>query len=141
MTLNIYSDPAFLPLVRSVTEKMCELLGFDEVAVGMIVLSVDEALTNIIKHAYHGCADKKIDIEISAKDNNCNALKISMRDYGQYVDPANIKSRDLADVRPGGLGVHIISKCMDSMNFSPAPGGGTLLTLVKKIPQQQGSKQ
>ena len=38
---------------------------------------------------------------------------------------------DLADIRPGGLGVHIMTECMDSVEFAPADGGGTLLTMTK----------
>ena len=56
-----------------------------------------------------------------------------LRDYGKVVDPAEICSRDLEDVRPGGLGVHIIKECMDSMEYCPAEGGGTVLILTKAL--------
>ena len=89
------------------------------------MLSVDEVLTNIIRHCDHGKDDQRIDIEFSAQGEPAEALHIRLRDYGQFVDPARIKLRDLADVRPGGLGVHIISNCMDCVRYAPAEGGGT----------------
>jgi anti-sigma regulatory factor (Ser/Thr protein kinase) len=136
--LRISSLPAHLPVVRVAIEKMCELLGFDAEAAGGIVLSVDEALTNIIRHAYDGAGDKPIEIELAATgEGRPTGLKISLRDYGRAVDPSQIKSRDLADVRPGGLGVHIMNECMDQVEYRKAPGGGTLLTMTKNLCQRE----
>ena len=47
--LRVFSIPAHLPVVRGALEKMCELLGFDSEAIGNIILSVDEAMTNICR--------------------------------------------------------------------------------------------
>jgi anti-sigma regulatory factor (Ser/Thr protein kinase) len=49
------------------------------------------------------------------------------------VDPSSIKSRDLDDLRPGGLGVHIMNSCMDCLEYRRAKGGGTILTMVKRV--------
>ncbi|GAH69800.1 unnamed protein product, partial [marine sediment metagenome] len=49
--------------MRATLGKLCELVGFDRETAGAIILSVDEALTNIIKHAYGGVEDGVIDIE------------------------------------------------------------------------------
>ena len=43
------------------------------------------------------------------------------------------RGRDLDDVRPGGLGVHIMTSCMDCLEFRQAEGGGTILTMVKRL--------
>ncbi|HUT56473.1 MAG TPA: ATP-binding protein [Phycisphaerae bacterium] len=136
--LCIRSSPLHLPMVRAAVEKMCEALGFDSDSAGSVVLSTDEALTNIIKHAYKGADDKPIEIELGpVNESGQQALRICMRDYGIAVDPARIKSRDLKDVRPGGLGVHIMSECMDSVEYRHAEGGGTLLVMVKDIPSRR----
>ncbi len=133
--LVIYSFPAHLPVVRVVIEKVCHTLGFDREATGNIVLSVDEALANVIKHAYQGTEGQPIEIEmVPVGAPSPEALRIQLRDYGQWVDPKEIRSRDLEDVRPGGLGVHIMKKCMDRVEYAPAEGGGTLLTMIKKLP-------
>ncbi len=130
--LCICSFPGYLPVVRATIEKVCEQLGFDADAAGSVVLSVDEALTNIIKHAYHGAADEPIEIEITPLSIPLpGGMQICIRDYGKCVEPAKIKSRDLEDVRPGGLGVHIMNECMDSVEFAHPEDGGTLLTMVK----------
>ena len=61
-------------------------------------------------------------------------LSVIVRDYGKVADRSPIHSRDLDDIRPGGLGVHIMHECMDSVEYLPAPqGGGTILVMTKNI--------
>lgn len=135
--LSIASVPAHLPVVRSALERLCELMGFEEEDRDGIVLSVDEALTNVIKHAYHGECGKPIQIVLRPTDSGGKpALGIEVRDWGDVAEPAEIRSRDLDDVRPGGLGVHIMSSCMDEVTYTPAPDGGTVLTMLKKVTQR-----
>lgn len=131
--LSIASTPAHLPVVRSAVDSVCKLMGFDEAARCGIVLAVDEALANVIEHAYQNSNDKPIEITLRSVGGDKAALQIELRDWGRQVAPAAIKSRDLDDVRPGGLGVHIMARCMDEVNYAHAPDGGTILTLVKVV--------
>ena len=130
--LRVFSIPAHLPVVRGALEKMCELLGFESQTIGNIILSVDEAMTNIIRHAYEGADDKPIEVQLAALDaNTAGGIRIRLRDYGRTIDRSQIKGRDLADVRPGGLGVHLMNRCMDKVEYASTPDGGTHLTMVK----------
>ena len=132
--LHFCSSPAHLPVVRAAVEKMCDLLGMDSDATGGVVLSVDEAMTNIIKHAYDGDRGQPIDLVMTPVGQpDPTALEICLSDRGRYADPAQIRSRDLDDVRPGGLGVHIIFKCMDEVTYCRREGGGTVLTMIKNL--------
>ena len=136
--LTICSSATHLPVVRAAVEKLCEQIGFDEKSIGQIVLSIDEALTNIIRHAYEGADDKPIYVKLAPfVDAEGTGLKISLEDHGRQVDPAKIKSRDLKDIRPGGLGVHIMKECMDCVDYRPVEGGGTLLSMAKRLKHQQ----
>ena len=137
----IDSATAHLPVVRAAVSKMSELLGFDEDACSRIMLSTDEALTNVIRHAYDGQAGKPIEIEIAPMcQDGRRGIRITLRDYGHAVDPKHIRSRDLADVRPGGLGVHIMCECMDDLEYCHAEGGGTILTMTKALPEPECEK-
>jgi anti-sigma regulatory factor (Ser/Thr protein kinase) len=136
--LHVSSLPAHLPVVRGAIEKVCELLGFADEETGSIVLSVDEAMTNVIRHAYGGDTDQPIEVELTALgEDRPDALRIRLRDYGKVVDRSKIKPRKLDDIRPGGLGVHIMMECMDVVDYSPAEGGGTRLTMVKTVPARK----
>jgi anti-sigma regulatory factor (Ser/Thr protein kinase) len=92
----------------------------------VIVLAIDEACTNIIRHAYKGEA-KPFRIEMSRLKNR---LRFVLRDYGIPCEKPKIQSRDLDEIRPGGLGVHIIQQVFDLVEYSPK-ARGTRLTLEK----------
>ena len=131
--LSIASEPRSLPVVRSAVERMAELEGFGEAETHGLVLAIDEALANVIKHGYQGRPDQPITITLSAvkADDGRRGIAVTVRDKGRQVDPKTIRSRDLNDVRPGGLGVHIIQMVMDEYDYSCPPDGGMLLRMVK----------
>lgn len=128
--LSIPSDPACLAIVRFLIERIARLTGFEDEQTDHIILAVDEACTNIIRHQYDGRRDQRIDVTVVAADPG-RRLEVVLRDYGQVRDPACFAGRDLDDVRPGGLGVHIIQEVMDEVQYTAAPGGGMQLRLVK----------
>ena len=100
----------------------------DDESIEQIVLAVDEACTNIIRHALEGDA-KPVRLTCNLKGER---LKIVLRDYGTPCDPARIKGRSIAEIRPGGLGVHIIQRVFDHVEYAPQPDG-TRLTLEKAL--------
>ena len=96
-----------------------------------LMLVVDEACQNIIRHAYAGVPAGDIVVEIRRAGDD---MVILLRDFAPAVDVAKIQPRELDDVRPGGLGTHFIREIMDEVEFLPLPAdGGNLLKLVKRI--------
>ena len=69
--ISIRSSPWQLAVVRAAVEKMCNQVGMDDRATGEMMLGVDEALTNVIRHAYEGSADEPIEIELSPSKSSC----------------------------------------------------------------------
>ncbi len=132
--IQIRTQPTYLPVVRAALGKLCEKLGFDGETAGQVVLSVDEALTNIIRHACGGDPDQIIEIGfLPRSEPGQEGLEIILRDYGKTIDPEQIKPRDLDEVRPGGLGLHIMNECMDKVQYTQAEGGGTRLRMFKNL--------
>jgi len=107
------------------------MAGMNEDDSCKVVLAVDEACSNIIRHSYEGVKDKPIICEGKIENSN---LHIMLQDYGKKVDPANIRPRNLSDIRPGGLGVHFIREVMDRVEFEDRGDEGTCLFLEKKVP-------
>jgi anti-anti-sigma factor len=129
VSILILSDPKKLKEVRQQVLEATQSAGFDDPLQGRIVLAVDEAITNIIRHGYHGAADKEIQIALF---NDEDALRISIRDFADKPDVSKIASRDLKDVRPGGLGCHFIREIMDEVEYDVTTHKiGTELKLVK----------
>lgn len=133
--IHIESDPAHLPVVRGAVEHMCQLIGFDASAATEAVSAVDEALANIIAHAYQGQGGHSIEIELAclADDAGGCGLEVILTDRGRVVAAESIHGRDLADVRPGGLGTHIMECCVDAVEYTHPPEGGTRLRMLKYL--------
>lgn len=136
IVIELVSNPAYLCGVREMLNLVSRRSGFNESQSSKIALAVDEALANVMNHGYARRPDGRIWVRILRllDHGNLDGLRIVIEDEGRQVDPATIKSRDLADIRPGGLGVHIIKEIMDSVVYEKREGSaGMRLTLVKKL--------
>lgn len=138
------SHPRVLSVARSTVGQFATAVGFSEEECRTIVLAVDEALTNIIRHAYHGRTDGKIELTCQVAggefspdcDRQAGQIEFVLDDYGTSVDPAALKGRDLEDVRPGGLGIHFIRAAMDEVEYVPH-GEYNRLRLLKHVARKQ----
>ena len=96
-----------------------------------LVLAIDEACQNVIRHAYGNDPDGEITLEIRRDDEN---LIVLLRDFAATIDPEKVRPRDLDQLRPGGLGTHLMQEIMDDVEFVPPSGdGGNLLRMIKKF--------
>lgn len=129
--IKVPSDPKLLKIVRSGISHLCEVCGFSKKDRDAVTLAVDEAASNIIKHAYHGQKDKAIIVSCQVLEDR---LEIKLRDFGEKADLNKIKSRQLEDIRPGGLGVHFIQSTMDVVIYDNSLKDGNQLTLAKFLP-------
>jgi anti-sigma regulatory factor (Ser/Thr protein kinase) len=105
--------------------KKCD---FDESSIELLVLGLDEACTNIIRHAY-AHDEKPVRLEMERLQDR---VRFVLRDYGRGCDPEGIRSRPLEDVRPGGVGVYIIRQVFDYVKYEPRRRG-TRLVLEKRF--------
>ncbi len=135
--LCLMSEAKCLAAVRIAAEQMAEEAGFPESDAHALVLAVDEALANVIKHGYEGRPDQPIDVTLApvVDERGRRGIAVTVRDRGRQVDPRMIRGRDLDDLRPGGLGVHIIRTVMNEYEYSCPAEGGMLLRMVKYMDQ------
>jgi anti-sigma regulatory factor (Ser/Thr protein kinase) len=106
--------------------------GFNESQVYAVQLSVDEAATNIIEHAY--CGDLGDDLEITCEVLN-NGLKVILHDHGRPFEPELVPEPvvdvPLEKLKSRGLGIFLMRKMMDEVRFEFTPDHGNTLTMVK----------
>ena len=135
ITLNMCANPEYLSVARAAIRAVTNAIGMDKETAEKITVATVEAITNVIKHSYGGPCEKPVVMKLGKIkcDDNTDALEIVIRDFGKQVDPEKIKSRDLDDVRPGGLGVHIMQSAMDQVEFTPAEDCGMQLRMVKYL--------
>lgn len=125
------SCPNNLQRVRKLVKLRALEQGCSDELVGKLVLVVDEACANIIRHGYHGDRSGAIRLQLVRVDDR---LDFRLRDYAEPVDPACVKPRDLRECRPGGLGLNFIDTVMDEWAFErPDDGAGNVLLMSRKI--------
>lgn len=128
LCLEITSDTARLAPARRAIESFCTSCGFDEDAVGEIGLVVNEALANVIRHAYGGAAGRPIRIDADFEND---WLRIIIRDWGNGRDPT-VSPHVHDPLTPGGLGLVCLRSLMDETTFQPQPDG-MVLTLKRRM--------
>ena len=139
LTLTMRSDPTYLAGARDLVASVARRLGFSEEASGQVALAVDEALCNVIRHGYDRRKDGPIWVNLWRLESSNGApsgLRIVVEDEARQVDPEIIKSRDLDEVRPGGLGVHIIRQIMDEVRYEKRDRVGMRLIMEKRSGQR-----
>jgi sigma-B regulation protein RsbU (phosphoserine phosphatase) len=131
LQLRFPARAAELKRVRDAVRESVEDCGCSAKSTADVVLATDEACQNIIRHAYRGDSDNVIELEIEHRGDR---LVFSLTDQAPTIDPSRVKPRDLADIRPGGLGTYFIRRVMDEVEFlKPASGRGNLLRMVRRI--------
>jgi anti-sigma regulatory factor (Ser/Thr protein kinase) len=126
--LRFTSDPANLAPTREAVEQLCLAGGLDATATGEVGLCVNEALANVMRHAYGGATDRPI--ELAAKWQN-ESLLVTIRDWGSGINPQAQPEKKHNPLKPGGLGLICLRKLMDEVTFTPQPDG-MLLTMTKQ---------
>lgn len=132
--LRIPSQSDNLAIIRDLVTKIASQVGFNNDEASKIELAVDEACTNVIKHAYGNNSNKTIDILIKIDKEK---LIIIVSDKGKGFDPDNVQVPDLNESirsgRKGGLGICLIKTLMDKVDFQIKPGLKNQVKMVKYI--------
>lgn len=133
IVIRMTSNPAYTAVVRAAVQSMAQKLGLDNESNGHIVLAVDEAITNVIRHGYQGQPDRPIWVKLRpVRDQQRSGLEVVIEDETDGIDLGGIKGRPLEEIRPGGLGVHIIQKMMDEVEYTHCHGTKGLRLRMRK---------
>jgi serine/threonine-protein kinase RsbW len=135
LKLEVRSHPQLLCVIRGALEPLMTTLGFSPENCRAVIRAVDEAVSNIMRHSYQGRLNQPIEVycsQIKGRENSDvkRGVEILLFDCGAAVDPTKLQARPLDEVRPGGLGLHIIRGSMDSVEYKRA-GRLNRLRLVK----------
>lgn len=129
LSVDVPAEPAFLKSIRGFVTPVMER-HFDESGVRQLVLAIDEACSNIIKHGQSWLKPRgRISVEVHESKKK---IEIHILDFCKERDVEKVKPRDLDDIKPGGLGTHFISEVMDSVEFVPAKKEGRMAMVMTK---------
>lgn len=118
-----------LALMRRFVRRFLDTYPFSEKERTLMVLGVDEACTNIIRHAYHRQDDQLIALSLEGR-SDCVCMRL--RDYGLQSPAKNMQGRAHDLIKPGGLGLHLIRSAFDKVDYI-MKRHGTELVLTKKL--------
>lgn len=120
-----------LKVIRHLVSDIAGKAGMAAEAAQELVLAVDEACQNIIRHGYKGRDDGRIDLTMRRASGR---LTVELVDFAPPVKQDECKGRPLDELRPGGLGTYFMSALTDSMKYlRPPRGAGNRLALVKRL--------
>ena len=131
LKLEMHSNPEALCLVRATLERAAEALHFEAAERRAIVRSVDEALANVMRHAYRGKGGLPIAVTFrrlhgQEHPEGSAGIEVLLEDKGIAVHPSKLEGRALDDIKPGGLGLHFMRQSMDKVEFSRKQGKNQL---------------
>jgi serine/threonine-protein kinase RsbW len=121
--LSIPSQTRYLNLVTGLAKRASLVAGMDDATAAKVSIAVDEAVTNVIIHAYHGEANHQVDIEIRFL---AGALEIRIWNNGAGLKDGEVVLPDPREYvkhpRKGGLGLLLMSRFMDEIHFLEVDG-------------------
>lgn len=131
LSIGFPAQPQELGAMRHRLAAALAQAGVETVLRQSLVLAVDEACANVIRHAYGGACESRIELRLAQEGSE---LHFELRDFAPCVDPARVRPRDLDETRPGGLGINFIDTVMDSWSLQPMDGGaGNVLAMRKRF--------
>jgi serine/threonine-protein kinase RsbW len=132
LEMKVTSHPAHLAGVRKAVESFAAANAFDERAVAEIGLCVNEAIANIIRHAYHGRDDRPVHVAAAMEERDGGTIVVTLRDWGAGIDPSTLPCRAYDPLEPGGVGLICLQQWMDRVSYAAQPDGGMLTTLTRR---------
>lgn len=132
-SIRVASDLGSLWQVRDLVRSVAAEAGANDACTADMVQAVDEAATNAIIHGHAG-RDGWVEVEVDTKGDD---FIVRVADDAPPFDPTTVPTPDLSvhpgERRPGGMGVLLARICVDEMTYQPRPGGGNILTLVRRF--------
>jgi serine/threonine-protein kinase RsbW len=132
---------SYLAYIRAIVGDLARKVGFDEGEVAKIEMAVDEACSNVVRHAYspnkEWCwqqRDPEIRLDLRVEDGR---LTIEINDHGQRFDFANYRPARMEDhlreMKTGGYGIPIMRNFMDEVQYSSNDQTGNTVRMVKYL--------
>ena len=132
LRIEIQSDPRMLRAIRGLVRGYLESLEYSESCVSSIVLAVDEACANAMRHSYQGDLTQRLTLRLSS---DANGVEIMLRDQGSPAEVetmmknVNPNTSCVRKLKPGGLGVRIMCEAFDEIIFRPGKKRGNCVTM------------
>lgn len=135
--LIIESKISHISLLAKAVQAVCSEEVKDEITLYNIQLCLVEAVTNVIKHAYHLKPGNFVEVIVGLDEQQ---VMIQIIDNGEKATPPPVKEldkhQDLSNLAESGRGLFLIDQIMDEVIWSDSEGKN-ILTLKKSLENSQ----
>ena len=116
--------------IRDFVERFCLSLAppLAEERLTALILAVNEAAANVIRHAYAGRPNAPFEVVAEASDAE---VRIGLHHQGIDFDPSSVPLPSFDGTRDGGFGVYMIAECVDDVQYARDADGTSRIGLVK----------
>jgi serine/threonine-protein kinase RsbW len=98
-----------------------------------LTLSLDEIVSNVIRHGYSDTGDHIVEVRVTERDGIVTAV---VEDDGHPYDPRESPAPDLSlpveQRGPGGLGIYLVKQMMDSIDYVRKDGKNVLTVTASR---------
>ena len=103
--------------IRDFVERFCLALAppLEEERLTALILAVNEAAANVIRHAYAGRPEAPFEVVAEADDAQ---VRIGLHHQGIDFDPSSVPLPSFDGTRDGGFGVYMIAACVDDVQYA-----------------------
>lgn len=141
--MTIPNETKHLATVRQTAMEVLELTPLDQKTRNKIVVAVDEALANVVEHAYQG-GQGPIELVFSVDPER---LQVIIRDNGVRFDPGDSGIKSSIDIHQhirlglkGGLGLFLMRQIMDEVHYLHETPWTNELVMIKLFSREEGPK-
>jgi len=132
--LEVRSDPRLLRCIRCLVRGWLEACELERDATDEMVLAIDEACSNAIRHSYGGQCDRFVELTLRADEAG---VEVRLCDQGEPCPPENRERRvleapDPDQLTPGGLGVQLMHRAFDEVEFCPGRTTGNCVIMRRR---------
>jgi len=132
--ITVPAEPAALEMVNAFIQEKLKAVDCSKQPRMQLHLAVEEIFVNISSYAYHpGMGQVEVGVDI---DGEPPTVTIRFLDQGRPFNPLNQPDVDISlsaqDREIGGLGILLVKKTMDQVNYA-YENGKNILTIKKEI--------
>ena len=132
MELTMKNDIAEILRLEDFVKQACTQCGVSPDEAEMVLLAVEEAVTNVIRYAY---GDEEGSVRLVAERQG-DSLVFELSDCGRPFDPTQVPEADVTlpagERQEGGLGLFLVKRIMSEVRYRRV-GNENRLTLMKQI--------
>jgi serine/threonine-protein kinase RsbW len=133
LTLHLQNRIAEVARLVDAVESFGSHAGLSSDLTYRLTLSLDEIVSNVIRHGYSDTNDHVVEVRLSVHDGVVTSV---IEDDGHPYDPRESPEPDLSmpveQRGPGGLGIFLVRQMMDSIDYARRDGRNILTVTASR---------